>query len=247
MDHLSVGPAPALRNRVNRALCAVTGHPVDIATGKVFVDAIDFELPGPLPLIWQRVWYSTSTYDGPLGQGWHHSLDQAISLGADTMAIRLGDGRAVILPLSPIGQTHHDRPSSYGSRVTKTASSCKRSGGWTIIRTCGRLLDVAVAADHFPAELGEAGSRRHWAPHRSGDVIRPAAVFRHDDRRLLLSVDLLLDGSAECSRLIEHRYDEHGRLREVLDCLRECPLLRLPRQSAGRGGCCQWRALPFHL
>jgi RHS repeat-associated protein len=226
MDHLGVGPASALRNRVNRALCAVTGHPVDIATGKVFVDAIDFELPGPLPLIWQRVWYSTSTYDGPLGQGWHHSLDQAISLGADTMAIRLGDGRAVILPLSPIGQTHHVPTEQLW--VTRHEDS-------VVVQTFGRLnyhFGPAAGCSTWP--LQRITFLQNWVRlDRDGTGLLTGLetssgrrlVFRHDDRRLLLSVDLLLDGSAECSRLIEHRYDEHGRLREVLDCLRECRTL----------------------
>ena len=226
MDHLGVGPASALRNQVNRALCAVTGHPVDIATGKVFVDAIDFELPGPLPLIWQRVWYSTSAYDGPLGQGWHHSLDQAISLGADTMAIRLGDGRAVILPLPPNGRTHHDPAERLW--VTRHEDS-------VVVQTFGRLnyhFGPAAGCSTWP--LQRITFLQNWVRlDRDGTGLLTGLetssgrrlVFRYDDRRLLLSVDLLLEGAAKSCRLIEHRYDEHGRLREFLDCLRECRTL----------------------
>jgi hypothetical protein len=38
-----------LRNKVRHTICTVTGHPVDVATGKLFTDFVDFELPGPLP------------------------------------------------------------------------------------------------------------------------------------------------------------------------------------------------------
>ena len=131
MDHLGVGPASALRNRINRGLCAVTGHPIDIATGKVFFDAIDFEYPGPLPLVWQRVWHdSTSTYCGPLGRGWHHGLDQAISFGLDAMAIRLGDGRGITLPLPRLGETHHEHVAQLS--ITRREAS-------VIVETFGRL------------------------------------------------------------------------------------------------------------
>jgi len=94
------GYSKKTKNRVHRAICAITGHPVDIATGKVFTDAIDFELPGPIPLVWERVWFSTSDYSGNIGHGWHHNYD--VSLGMDfeakAAALRLADGRVEMLP-----------------------------------------------------------------------------------------------------------------------------------------------------
>ena len=52
---------------MEKAICTVTGHPVDVANGRVFTEQTDFEIAGPLPLLWERTWYSTSTYQGPLG------------------------------------------------------------------------------------------------------------------------------------------------------------------------------------
>ncbi|MCP4662115.1 MAG: hypothetical protein GY856_42475, partial [bacterium] len=86
-------PPGALRNRVKRTICTVTGHPVDVATGKVFTEAVDLELPGPLPFRFERVWYSTSTHEGPLGHGWHHSCDMSLMATADVVVVRLADGR----------------------------------------------------------------------------------------------------------------------------------------------------------
>ena len=76
MDKLGV--PPNIRNKVHKAICTVTGHPVDVAAGKLFTDAVDFSLPGPIPLKWERTWFSTSTYQGPLGHGWHHNYDLAL-------------------------------------------------------------------------------------------------------------------------------------------------------------------------
>ncbi|HYO65173.1 MAG TPA: DUF6531 domain-containing protein [Archangium sp.] len=97
MDKLGLGQRA--RNRVHRAVCSLTGHPVDIATGKVLTEDTDFVLPGPLPLVWRRVWYSTSTHTGELGHGWHHSYDMAVFPSAEAVVVRLDDGRHV--PFAP--------------------------------------------------------------------------------------------------------------------------------------------------
>ncbi|MCH9683230.1 MAG: hypothetical protein K0V04_17480 [Deltaproteobacteria bacterium] len=83
------------RNKMKRAICAVTGHPVDIATGKVFTDAVDIHVDWPLPFRLERVWYSTSTYVGPLGHGWHHSYDMAVMDSGELLVVRMDDGRLV--------------------------------------------------------------------------------------------------------------------------------------------------------
>ena len=45
--------------------------PVDVATGVVYYEGVDFEFPGPLPFSWERVWYSDSRWEGLLGHGVH--------------------------------------------------------------------------------------------------------------------------------------------------------------------------------
>ena len=97
------------RNTVHRQVCKVTGHPVDIATGKVFTSFTDLELPGPLPFVLDRVWFSTSKYDGPFGYGWHHSFDAAVLLTPTEMVYRTPDGRFVDLIYLMPGETVYDR------------------------------------------------------------------------------------------------------------------------------------------
>ena len=83
---------------MHKAICTVTGHPVDVATGKVFTEKVDFELPGPIPFKWERTWFSTSTYQGPLGHGWHHGYDAGLYVDKDVILYRTADGRLVTLP-----------------------------------------------------------------------------------------------------------------------------------------------------
>jgi len=109
MDKLGI--PPSVRNKVHKSICSVTGHPVDIATGKVFTDNIDFELPGPIPLQWERVYFSTSAYDGPIGYGWHHSYDMALYYepSENMVMLRLGDGRITGFPMLENNTEHYNR------------------------------------------------------------------------------------------------------------------------------------------
>src|SRR5690606_141141 len=67
------------RNLLHRAVCFFTGHPVDVASGKVMTEFVDIELPGPMPLKIERIYSSAfATRSGPLGHGWSLSLDQAV-------------------------------------------------------------------------------------------------------------------------------------------------------------------------
>jgi RHS repeat-associated protein len=97
---LGFEPGSAGRTALHNAICSYTGHPVDIAAGKVITQTIDFELVGIIPLKWERIWYSTSANQGVLGHGWHHPYD--IRLGLDAVAkgaaLRLADGRVEAVP-----------------------------------------------------------------------------------------------------------------------------------------------------
>src|SRR5262249_37794914 len=62
-----------------KALCLLTGHPVDIATGRVFTSQTDFELPGRVPIEFTRTYDSSAIdYEGPLGRGWMHPYDRRL-------------------------------------------------------------------------------------------------------------------------------------------------------------------------
>jgi hypothetical protein len=70
--------------------------PIDVATGTMLFNAVDVELPGPVPFVWLRTWYSTSVRRGPLGHGWHHSYDQVVWQETNgSWWLRQGEGRLV--------------------------------------------------------------------------------------------------------------------------------------------------------
>lgn len=91
----------SLKNMLHKAICTVTGHPVDVASGTFFTDEEDFWLDGPVPLSWERTWYSRSDYGGPLGNGWHHAYDMGVVADTEegTLTLRMSDGIPVAFPL----------------------------------------------------------------------------------------------------------------------------------------------------
>ena len=91
----------SLKNMLHKAICTVTGHPGDVASGTFFTDEEDFWLDGPVPLSWERTWYSRSDYRGPLGNGWHHAYDMGVVADTEegTLTLRMSDGIPVAFPL----------------------------------------------------------------------------------------------------------------------------------------------------
>ena len=91
----------SLKKMLHKAICTVTGHPVDVASGTFFTDEEDFWLDGPVPLSWERTWYSRSDYRGPLGNGWHHAYDMGVVADPEggTLTLRMSDGIPVAFPL----------------------------------------------------------------------------------------------------------------------------------------------------
>jgi len=145
-----MGVPPSVQNKVSRAICAVTGHPVDIATGKVFTEAVDLELPGPLPFRFERVWFSTSVYQGPLGHGWHHSYDLALTEEDGAVAVRMADGRPIAFPALRKGESHFDRTERMtlhrdqdGYRLEEINGISYRFGLATFDTTIQKLLSVS--------------------------------------------------------------------------------------------------------
>lgn len=96
---------------VSRAIGTGQSHPVDVSGGYFYTDNEDFKLPGPIPLVWQRIWYSNSDYNGPIGHGWHHSYDMALSVDtASGMAVvRMADGRPADFELPTIDKPNYNR------------------------------------------------------------------------------------------------------------------------------------------
>jgi YD repeat-containing protein len=178
-----------LRNFLPKALCFFTGHPVDIMSGRVMTEAVDFELPGPLPLTFERSYSSGwSRRQGPLGWGWSHSLDRAIWVERAGVVAKLGDGREIVFDTSEF--PHGEVPLRAEIHDPITGYALTRIGPlkW-------QLVDADGLVDEFERVPGERDKRL---------IRRGVARVVRSRRR---------NGKV----MIRYVYDERARLTEVVD------------------------------
>ena len=223
MDRLGV--PPSLQNRVNRAICSVTGHPVDIATGKVFTEMVDFELPGPIPLKWERAWYSTSSYHGPLGHGWHYNYDLGLVVDTDTnsVALRMEDGRPVAFPMIEVGQDHFDRAEKLTLFKDEAGYAVRNSDN--LIFRFQVLDDTAAECKLILVEdlLGNSIKFRYDNDHRLTEIIDSGGrllQIKNDQHGRIIAVfapDPSI--SEQWFPFVRYTYDDEGNLIDVIDAL----------------------------
>jgi RHS repeat-associated protein len=219
------------RDRLKRAVCFVTGHPVDVATGRVFTDNIDFELPGPLPLVFERVYSSSLSWrNGPLGYGWSHSLDQQVWLEPNKVVLLAEDGREIEFHLDGFpdgtiraGQSVYDPT----NRLTLRAMGDFR---WEVESAQGlvrefapvpggephraRLLRIRSRDGHHSIQLTyDARGRLEWGRDCGGRMI----AFVHDKEGRLAEVKLPLSRESGFYRHLKYVYSPSGDLVEVVD------------------------------
>ncbi|RTQ92861.1 DUF6531 domain-containing protein [Lysinibacillus telephonicus] len=96
---------------LSEKFCKYGFEPVDLITGRMVYEGVDFELPGPIPLSWERVWYSDSGRIGLSGHGMHFKYDLALELfeEEDLIGIVVPDGRAVGFPMLPINLPYFNK------------------------------------------------------------------------------------------------------------------------------------------
>jgi RHS repeat-associated protein len=101
---------PKLGKVLQSIKCRMFGEPVDAATGRVYANNVDFELPGPIPLIWERTYYSDAEVETNLGYNWHHSYNMGMyDMGNGFFTIRLSDGRETVMPALALGEIFYKR------------------------------------------------------------------------------------------------------------------------------------------
>lgn len=88
------------------SFCKLCGDPVDVISGNVLYSASDFELPGPIPLEWKRIWCSASRIRGHLGYGTRYNYEMGLEVYEDdnVLAVFLNDGRVCIFPYILVGE-----------------------------------------------------------------------------------------------------------------------------------------------
>lgn len=201
--------------------CGYASHPVDVVTGRAFTHPItDLELPGPLPLRFQRMYSSKmAERDVGLGYGWGHTFGWEIEVGRRQIRVWNEQGIAVDFPMIAAG------------------TEVIGPWGWLLRRDeAGFALDVDDGVWRRFATADEPGKRYRLTAVE--DLNRNRIVLTYKDGRLVELQDsagrLIRNvptkegriGSLQVKNAIaqgnwvafaEYTYDEHGNLVQARD------------------------------
>ena len=220
-----------LRNLLHRSVCFFTGHPVDVATGKVVTDAVDAELPGPLPLKIERSYSSAfAARRGPLGVGWSLSLDQAVWRERGKVVLLADDGREIEFDTFDL-PGHMILPGdSVYNPIERLALRCLEGNRWSVESHDGVVREFAPAAGRndgrarlqrirsrcghheITFEYDDRG-RLAWVRDSGGRLI----ALKHDDADRVTALELPLPNGHGWYTHRRYEYDDEGDLTSVTD------------------------------
>jgi RHS repeat-associated protein len=188
---------PRLRNRIPKKECTSAGHPVDVATGRVFTDATEFTLPGPLPLTFERSYFSSWSHrDSPLGFGWSHSLDLALWFEPGSAVYRNPEGQEIVFDL---GRPEDAALEQEFFEATSRDTLVRERNGWRVVTAAGLI-------HHFVRD-GKGPFRVVRTTTRHPEV---AITYDYDrEGRLREVVDCV-------GRVVRFEHDRSGRLARIL-------------------------------
>ena len=201
--------------------CKVFGEPVDAATGRVYHTNVDFELPGPIPIVWERTYYSDAAVDGPLGYNWHHSYNLGIRrLEEEAFLFRHADGRESFLPVLEPGGSYFDRKEqllwtldAQGYLLTDIRGLQYRFGG-PENRFGYRMVSEISTKDGFRIRFEYASAGR-----LSGIISSRGEHLKVETDGLGRVCCVSVRQDNEEVKLVRYRYDGRGDMVETTDAL----------------------------
>lgn len=222
----------AVRMRASAKLqslkCKLGFEPVDLISGRVTYEYTDFELPGPIPLRWTRVWDSDAGLEGWLGHGVHCCYDRYIRAFEEdgAMALLLADGRVAAFPLLLPGQEFYHRSEKLSVR--------RKNNGNFLVEDFSESLYLhfnhAVTRDTWRLSFIEDYSGHRIQFHYVGDRVQ--AISDSAGRMLQLQTDaarritrVVVKAGDVLQTLVSYHYGEEGDLVAIDDALGQSVLL----------------------
>jgi RHS repeat-associated protein len=214
-----------LRNLWADIKCFFTGHPVDVATGRLMVHARDWSLGEPSVQSFERRYFSSwCERPSTLGHGWSHTYDEAIWEEPGRVVLRKDDGREIEIDELLLGPDTGEERFEPLSRLWVR----RIDGGWTVRDPDGeRRRYLRLAPGDTVARLvriEQRGRRATTLEYESGRVarVRDAAGrvvrFVHDDLGRIVETQLPHPELADTWEMrTRYVYSADGDLVEVHD------------------------------
>ena len=224
------------------AVCAAVGSPIDPVLGAKALSGpedLDFVVPGPFALEWQRSYLSINRLEGWFGHGWRSPLEISIEATTDGAIDHLDKyGRRTHFPVVARGASFYSRHEQLTlSRDEEGRYSVRGADGvsFHFNNTHGARFELARVADRNgnTVAIERAGARTLYV-HCSGQQLLELGFDAH--RRLVEIVECRGVGtgasasqrmaaaasSVERVLLIRYRYNDQHDLTEVVDRHGEC-------------------------
>jgi YD repeat-containing protein len=199
---------------LEKVICFLTGHPVDVMTGELIADAVDFEIPGLIPIRWERNYRSRQTREGALGPGWTHPFDELVEETATGLRLWLGDGRPKEHRALATGESEWDAQDRYTLSHTDVGYEVKT---WRGERRVYRKLEGATA--YLLVEVrGRAGARIHLEYER-GYLVRVDDTAGRELSIAWTRMGRIEGVYFEGQPLVRYQYDAEERLAAAVDPL----------------------------
>ncbi|MEY9940960.1 DUF6531 domain-containing protein [Streptacidiphilus sp. MAP5-3] len=211
---------PEEAGRGDDAVCGA-GEPVDIATGRMFIDQVDASLPGSLPLLFTRNFESGYRAGRWMGRRWVCTFDERLEIDAEGVVHIRADRVTQAYPHPEPGDPVF---ASAGDRHLLGVDA--RGRAYTVTEpSTGLVREFTVQPDGVTALLTRVHDRsgRHYDLEYDG-VGTPLAIQHSGGYRLLVTTEsgritsLLLAGAAPDGgdqELLRYAYGEDGNLTEV--------------------------------
>ncbi len=212
-------------NKLSRFLCKHGFEPVDLVMGIVFYEVTDFELPGPIPIKWERTWYSDSAYKGPLGHGVHVNYDLSLHIYTEEQAIalRLPDGRITAFPLLMIENE------TYYLRSEKLSLTCISSRQYKLYDHNTRLTysfslknKNTFRPDTLSNQSGLSILFTYNSQHQLAQITDTAGrliVLNYDKQQRIQTIHV--QAGQVKKQLVSYAYNEAGDLSAITDALQQ--------------------------
>ncbi|MFF3504357.1 DUF6531 domain-containing protein [Streptomyces sp. NPDC003247] len=201
----------------------VCGDPVDVATGHVTFTQTDVELPGSLPLVFNRTHDSGYRAGRWMGPSWSCTADERLEIDAEGVVLVGADGVLLAYP--------HPAPGASVLPVTgdRRALAIDADGAYTVTDPDTGVVSTFFAEPDAPslARLTEVRDRAgRWIAYDHDETGAPTAVRHSSGRRVRIDVTggritaLHLAGTGPGGgdqELMRFSYTD-GHLTEVVNC-----------------------------
>ena len=205
-------------------------EPVNLVTGSVLYEGIDFFFPGALPLEWKRVYHSDSNFKGALVIGVHSLADMRLFLYpiAQCIGLLLADGRICGFDYVEEGEVDFCRINRLELR--------KRLKGYEVYDLEKRFFYNFeyfnhAANSYLLTSVTDLDGRSIRLSYQNGmlamitDSCGRQIIVRHTVDGFIDSLYLKVpEGDPEC--LVRYSYDEQGDMVGITDALEQTTVIR---------------------